>query len=75
MDAESLKNALVRLEKYLMQAKLDEYMKCPIEEISLTGGDDGEDMIEINFQSERLKSLTIGPDGRATVEMLQEIEL
>jgi hypothetical protein len=74
MDAESLKNALVRLEKYLMKAKLDEYMKCPIVEISLTGGEDA-DMIQIDFLSERLKSLTIGPDGRATVDILQEIEL
>jgi hypothetical protein len=65
----------VRLEKYLTKAKMDGYMQFPIEEISLIGGDDGADMIEIDFKSERLKSLTIEPDGRATVEILQEIEL
>jgi hypothetical protein len=54
---------------------MDGYMQFPIEEISLIGGDDGADMIEIDFKSERLKSLTIEPDGRATVEILQEIEL
>lgn len=75
MDAENLKNALARLEKYLTKAKMVGYMRIPIEEISLIGGDDGADAIEIDFQSERLKSLTIGPDGLATVEMLQEIEL
>lgn len=75
MDAENLKNALVRLEKYLVKAKMDGYMKFPIEEISLIGSDDGADMIEIDFKSERLKSLTIESDGRATAEILQEIEL
>jgi hypothetical protein len=74
MDAENLKNALVRLEKYLMKAKLDEYMKCPIVEISLTGGEDA-DMIQIDFLSDRLKYLTVESDGRAKVEILQEIEL
>lgn len=75
MDAENLKNALVRLEKYLTKAKMDGYMKFPIEEISLIGDDDGTVVIEIDFKSERLKSLTVESDGRATVEILQEIEL
>lgn len=75
MDAESLKNALVRLEKYLTKAKMDGYMQFPIEEISLIGSDDGADMIEIDFKSERLKSLTIESEGRVTVEILQEVEL
>ena len=75
MDAESLKNALVRLEKYLTKAKMDGYMKFPIEEISLIGDDDGMVAIEIDFKSERLKSLTVESEGRVTVEILQEVEL
>lgn len=75
MDADSLKNALVRLEKYLAKAKMDGYMRFPIEEISLIGDEDGPAAIEIDFRSERLKSLTVESEGRVTVEILQEVEL
>ena len=75
MDAESLKNALVRLEKYLTKAKMDGYMKFPIQSILQIPDDDGTVAVEIDFRSERLKSLTVESEGRVTVEILQEVEL
>lgn len=75
MDAETLKKALDKLEKHLSKAKSQGYMKFPIEEITLINGEDGADALEIDFASERLKSLVIEPDGRAVIEIMQEVEL
>ena len=74
MDAENLKNALVRFEEYLAKYKMDRHMRLPIEKISLIGDDAGAS-IRIDFKSERLKSLIVKSDGLVTVEILQEIEL
>lgn len=75
MDAETLKKALDKLEKHLTKTKSQGYLKFPIEEITLINGEDGADAIEIDFTSERLKSLVIEPDGRAVIEIMQEVEL
>lgn len=74
MDAQQLKDALGKFEKYLTKAKKQGYMNMPISSITLIG-DESTDALEIEFQSDNVRNLTIEGDGKVTLEIMQEVEL
>lgn len=74
MDAQQLKDALGKFEKYLTKTKKQGYMNMPISSITLIG-DESTDALEIEFQSDNVRNLTIEGDGRVTIEIMQEVEL
>ena len=74
MDAQRLKDALGKFEKYLTKAKKQGYMNMPISSLTLID-DESTDALEIEFQSDNVRNLTIESDGRVTIEIMQEVEL
>ena len=74
MEAQQLKDALGKFEKYLVKVKKQGYMNMPISSITLID-DESTDALEIEFQSDNVRNLTIEGDGRVTLEIMQEVEL
>lgn len=74
MDAQRLKDALGKFEKYLTKVKKQGYMNMPMSSITLID-DESTDALEIEFQSDNVRNLTIEGDGRVTIEIMQEVEL
>lgn len=74
MDAQRLKDALGKFEKYLTKVKKQGYMNMPMSSITLID-DESTDALEIEFQSDNVRNLTIDSDGKVILEIMQEVEL